>query len=383
MRELFVLIAHLLATLAKLTRPGGLGAVAAESLAVKHQLLIMKRAQRRAPNLTSWDRLLLGVCALLVSPKRLSKMAVILKPSTLLCFHHALVKRKYRLLYSPRKRRRPGPKGPSKELIGVVIEMKRRNPRFGCRKIAEQISRAFAVEINKDIVRRILIQHYRPVPGDDGPSWLTVIGHAKDSLWSVDFFRSESILLKSYWVMVVMDVFTRRIIGFGVAVANLDGTVICRMFNRAIAKQTPPRCLSSDHDPLFRFHRWLANLRVLEIDEIKAIPCTPRSHAFVERLIGTVRREYLDRTLFWNQSDLERKLENYKTYYNQHRCHSGLAGATPAQRSGVPPPPMAKLESYSWRQTLPGLISDPNSRMNWNSTQTRPFKASCRQTPPT
>jgi hypothetical protein len=128
MRELFILIAHLLVTLAKLGTRGGLGAVAAESLAVKHQLLIMKRAQRRAPNLTSWDRLVLGVCALLVSPKRLSKMAVILKPSTLLCFHRTLVKRKYRLLYSPRKRRRPGPKGPSKELIGVVIEMKRRIP---------------------------------------------------------------------------------------------------------------------------------------------------------------------------------------------------------------------------------------------------------------
>src|SRR3984957_5287189 len=203
MRELFILIAHLLVTLAKLGARGGLGAVAAESLAVKHQLLIMKRAQRRAPKLTSWDRLVLGVCALLVSPKRLSKMAVILKPSTLLCFHHALVKRKYRLLYSPRKRRRPGPKGPSKKLIGAVIEMKRRNPRFGCRKIAEQISRVFAIEINKDVVRRILLQRYRPVPGGDGPSWLTVIGHAKDSLWSI--------LLKSYWIMIVMDVFTRRI----------------------------------------------------------------------------------------------------------------------------------------------------------------------------
>src|SRR5580693_4688877 len=77
MRELFILIAHLLVTLAKLGTRGGLRAVAAESLAVKHQLLIMKRAQRRAPNLTSWDRLVLGVCALLVSPKRLSKMAVI------------------------------------------------------------------------------------------------------------------------------------------------------------------------------------------------------------------------------------------------------------------------------------------------------------------
>ena len=211
MRELFILIAHLLVTLAKLARPGGLGAVAAESLAVKHQLLIMKRAQRRAPNLTPWDRLVLGVCALLVSPKRLRKMAVILKPSTLLRFHHALVKLKYSLLYSGRKRRHPGPKGPSKELISAVIEMKRRNPRFGCRKTAEHISRAFAVEINKDLVRRILIQHYRPVSGGGGPSWLTVIGHAKDSLWSVDLFRCESILLKSYWVVVVMDLASQRL----------------------------------------------------------------------------------------------------------------------------------------------------------------------------
>src|SRR5271166_2253871 len=202
MGELFILIAHLLITLAKLARPGGVGAVAAESLAVKHQLLVMKRAQRRAPHLTSWDRLVLGVCALLVSPQRLSKLAVRLKPSTLLCFHHALVKRKYRLLYSPRKRRRPGPKGPSKALIGAVIEMKRRNPRFGCRKIAEHIARGFAVEINKDVVRRILIQHYRPLSGGGGPSWLTVIGHAKDSLWSADLFRCESILLKSYWIIV-------------------------------------------------------------------------------------------------------------------------------------------------------------------------------------
>ncbi len=251
MREVFILIAHLLVTLVRLARRRGLGAVAAESLAVKHQLLIMKRAQRRAPKLTSWDRLALGVCALFLSPKRLSKMAVILKASALLRFcasallrscasvlsPRPLVKRNYYLLYSPRKRRRPGPKGPSKELIDAVIEMKRRNPRFGCRKIAEQISSAFGIEINKDVVRRILIQHSRPVPSDDGPSWLTVIGHAKDSPWSVDFFRCESMLLKSYWIMVVMDVFTRRIIGLGVAPADLDGPVICRMRSIALDRE--------------------------------------------------------------------------------------------------------------------------------------------------
>jgi len=93
--------------------------------------------------------------------------------------------------------------------------MKKRNPRFGYRRIAMQISNAFGVEIDKDVVRRVLAKHHIPLraqansPNDEGPSWLTFIGHAKDSLWSLDFFRCESILLKSHWVMVVMDQFTR------------------------------------------------------------------------------------------------------------------------------------------------------------------------------
>jgi transposase InsO family protein len=355
----FRLIAHLLVTLARLARPGGVRAVAAESLAVKHQLLIMKRSQRRSPNLTAWDRLILGFCTLLVSPRRLGKIAVVLKTSTLLRLHRVLIKGKYRLLYSSRPRRRPGPRGPSRELIDSVVEMKRRNPYFGCRKIAEQISNVFGIELNKDVVRRILIRYYRPGPDGGGPSWLSVIGQARDRLWSVDLFRTESILLKSYWVMVVMDVYTRRIVGFGVAPANLDGIRVCRMFNRAIARQSLPRHLSSDHDPLFRFHRWRANLRILEVDEIKTIPATPRSHAFVERLIGTIRREYLDRIWFWNQSDLERKLEDYKVFYNQYRCHTGLTGATPAQRSGAPALPHACFDSYRWQQHCNGLFQTP------------------------
>jgi len=237
--------------------------------------------------------------------------------------------------------------------------MKRRNPYFGCRKIAEQISSAFGIEINKDVVRRILIRYYRPAPSGDGPSWLAVIGHAKDSLWSVDLFRCESILLKSYWVMAVIDVYTRRIIGFGVGTANLDGNRVCQMLNRVIARQTLPRHLSSDNDPLFRFHRWLANLRVLEVDQIKTLPGTPRSHAFVERLIGTVRREFLDRTFFWSRGDLERKHEGYQEYYNQYRCHTGLSGLTPARRSGAPSPPTVRLDSYRWRQHCRGLFQTP------------------------
>ena len=193
MSLLFILFAHLLVTLARVARPGGVRAVAAESLAVKHQLLIMNRSRLRSPNLTPWDRVILGFCTLPVSPRHLGRIAVILKTATLLRLHQVLVKRKYRLLYSSGPRRRPGPKGPSRELIDAVVEMKRPNPYFGCRKIAEQIFSAFGIAIKKDVVRRILVRHYPPEPDGGGPSWPAAIRYAKDRLWSVDLLRAESI----------------------------------------------------------------------------------------------------------------------------------------------------------------------------------------------
>jgi putative transposase len=224
MRELLFLAIHLLVTFARLLRPGGVRAVAAESLMLKHQLLISTRSRQRAPNLTSIDRFVLGLTTLFVSPSRIPKLGALIKPATLFKFHRALVDRKYHLLYSSSSRRRtPGPKGPSAELIAAIVEMKRRNARFGCVRIAQQISHAFGIEIDKDVVRRVLANHFRLEPGADGPSWLTFIGHLKDSLWSADLFRVESIRLRSHWVLVVMDVFTRRIIGFGVAPAYIDG----------------------------------------------------------------------------------------------------------------------------------------------------------------
>jgi putative transposase len=79
----------------------------------------------------------------------------------------------------------------------------------------------------------------------------------------------------------------------------------------------------------FEAHRWMANLRILEIDEIKTVPRVPWSHPFVERVIGTVRREFLDHVLFWNTGELERKLADFQNYYNEARGHASLAGQTP------------------------------------------------------
>ncbi len=208
-------------------------------------------------------------------------------------------------------------------------------------------------------MRRVLATHYRPGSGDGGPSWLTFIGHMRDSLWNVHLFRCESILLKSHWVLVVMDQFTRRIIGFGVHAGDVDGVALCCMFNRAISRMGSPRYLSSDHDPLFRYHRWQANLRVLDIQEVKTLPYIPRSHPFVERLIGTIRREYLDHVFFWNAADLERKLAEFQVYFNRSRVHSSLAGDTPAQVSGDSLTSRAELHNFRWQPHCRGLYELP------------------------
>ena len=93
-----------------------------------------------------------------------------------------------------------------------------------------------------------------------GGEWLTTIGHAKDSLRSrdagpIDLLRYDSILLKSHWVMVVMDQYTRRIISFGMHAGKVDGPALCRMFSEATSGQGCPTHISSDNHPLFQYHR--------------------------------------------------------------------------------------------------------------------------------
>jgi hypothetical protein len=111
MKDLIYLLFHLLTAIAKLIEPGGSRAVIAENLLLKQQLIIHSRSRQRAPNLATQDRTVLGLLSLFLNPQRLVRSAIIIKPSTLLACHKALKKRKYRLLYSPRGGRKPGPKG--------------------------------------------------------------------------------------------------------------------------------------------------------------------------------------------------------------------------------------------------------------------------------
>jgi len=105
-------------------------------------------------------------------------------------------------------------------------------------------------------------------------------------------------------------------------------------------------------------------LRILDVEEVKTVPYAPLSHPFVERLIGTIRRECLDRTLFWTAADLERKLFEFQCSYNGYRVHAGLAGRPPASMpngGGA----RASLGSYRWQPHSPCAVSHADRSMRW------------------
>jgi transposase InsO family protein len=332
--------------------------IAAENLILRQQLIVMSRSRKRSPKLTASDRTIFATLSQIISRRRLSKLAIVVRPATILRFHKALVERKYRILFSAGSSRKPGPKGPDDELIRLVVAIKQKNPRMGYDRIAMQVLQAFGINIDKHVVRRILAKYYKPLY-NDGPSWLTFIAQTKDSLWSLDLFRCEPINLKSHWVMVAIDVHTRQIIGFSIHAGDVNGATACRMFKKILGGRSPPNKISTDHDPIFTYHQWKANLRILGIEEIKTVPFVPASHPFVERTIGSIRREILDHTLFWNKRDLSRKLDQYKNYFNEVRGHLSLNGKTPLQQTEKTNVPETDIRNYEWLSHCNGLFQLP------------------------
>ena len=369
MRSFIEIVTQLLFTLLKLCKPGGVKALVAENIALRQQLITLSRKRNKSPKLNTQDRWLFGILASCITRSRLHKIAIAIKPTTILKFHKALVQRKYKRLYLNGGNKKLGRHGPSQELIDLVIEMKQRNPNYGYRRIAMQIYQSLGVTISCFAVGRILRKHHSLFPSgnNNGPFWLTFIGNMSDTLWSrdagpVDFLKCESITMKTHTVMAVIDQYSRRIIGFAVHVGDPSGIDICCMFNSIISEQTQlPKYLSSDNDPLFKFHRWQANLRILDIGEIKSVPYMPESHPFIERLFRSVRNELLDQTLFWNGNDLQTKLNKYKVYYNNTRGHWSLNQSTPHQQvEGKSSPKITeKFHFLHWQSHCSGLFHTP------------------------
>ena len=211
MKTLALLVIHVLTMATQRGGPGGVKAVIAESVLLKHQQLIARRSVGIMLRLTTSDRFPCSFLVLFMHPGRIQEVAVVLKPATLTKFRRVLLSRNYHRLFSSQKNRKLGPKSPSDDLVRVIVELKQRNTQFGFPRIAQQINKAFGVNINKDVVRSALAKHYHPKPYGGGPSWLTFFRHTSDSLWSIALFQHKSIIQRIHSSLLAIGQCTRRI----------------------------------------------------------------------------------------------------------------------------------------------------------------------------
>ena len=160
--------------------------------------------------------------------------------------------------------------------------------------------------------------------------------------------------------MVVMDQFTRKIVGFSVHRGPIDGGIICFMFSKIASRKVLPKYLSTDNDPEFQYWLWKVNLEIHDhIDEIKTGPYCPWSYPFVERLIGTCRREFTESSLFWSERNLEMKLNAFQQYFNSYRVHYSHEGKTPDEFNGECPLARIKLNNFKWKPVCGGMYHTP------------------------
>ena len=268
---------------------------------------------------------------------------------------------KYRRLFSSSARpKKPGPKGPSESLIRAIVELKSRNPRFGCPRIARIISQTFGVDIDKNVVHRVLAKPLSSRPGRNRA--LVVVVRRTHDRQSVERGPLALCVHRAPERLGARGHGPVHAAPRGIRCASRTGSrhpASAACATPAIQGRGAPRHLSTDHDPLFEAHRWTANLRLLEIDEIKTVPHVPLSHPFVERLIGTMRRECLDHVLFWNAGDLERKLADFQAYYNAARSHASLEGYTPLGFAGERTAARAEFNHVRWISHCRGMVQLP------------------------
>jgi putative transposase len=342
--------------------PGGKKSLVAENIFLRQQLAILRRKQgfKKCPRLNNQDKIIFAVLGGLLSKVQLVRSAIVIRPSTVLKLHRLFVNAKYRFIYKPSVGK-PGPQKPSRALIDLVVQTKIKNPSMGCLQIAQLISLNFDFTIGKSSVFRILKQYLPSAGPSPNESWLALFGVKRDHLWSMDLFRVESAFLKAHWVMVVMDMYSRRIVGFASEKGSVDAATACRMFNRIALGQTIPKYLSTDWDELFQTQIWEAGLRVREIQHVRSIGGVPWSHPYIESVIGKIRSECTDRILFFSQEQLEARLEEYRVFFNDRRPHSSLSGHTPETFCGNLERKKASIGKFRWKGQCRGLFSVPTA----------------------
>jgi hypothetical protein len=306
------------------------GAKDLETLVLRHQLRVLRRTAGR-PQLRAIDRVLLAAASRVLPRDRWVAFLVTL--ATLLRWHRELVRRKW----TYRRTGRPGrpPIGP--EVRALILRLARENPRWGCVRILGEL-RKLGIPVGGTTIRTLLrTARLGPAPRRSGPTWSEFL-RAQEGIIACDFFTAETAWLRTLYVLVFIELGSRRI-HVSPSTAHPDSAWVTQQARnlalRLDGRASPVRFLIRDRDTKFS-RSFDTVLRSEGCGSSAPRSGAPNANAHAERVIETIRAECLDWSLFWGRRHLDRTLRIYAEHYNRGRPHRALGLAPPLAAVGEP-----------------------------------------------
>ena len=298
--------------------------LALENLALRQQLAALKRTQKR-PAIRTKDRLFWVWFSRIWSGWRAPLLIV--KPETVIGWH----RKGFRLFWTQLSRRKIGGR-PSvdAQLRALIKQMTRANPLWGAPRIHGELLK-LGIDISERSVSRLMPKDRKP----PSQTWRTFLENHYKEMVSIDFMTVPTAAFRVLYVLVVLAHDRRRVVHFNVT-AHPTAAWTAQQIIEAFPEETAPRFLLRDRDQIYgeEFRRRVAGMK---IEEVMTAPHSPWQSPFVERLIGSIRRECLDHVIVLGERHLRQILRSYFEYYHRSRTHLSLAKDAPEPRAKQPP----------------------------------------------
>src|SRR5438445_2627240 len=315
---MLILLSALVSTLCSRFRSRA--ALELEHMALRHQIGVLKRSARKRPKLTAADRLFWVFLSRVWGDWR--SALDIVKPATAIAWH----RKGFRLFWTWKIRHgRVGRPAVSREVRDLIRKMSRENPLWGSPHIHGELLK-LGIEISETSVAKYMVRHRKP----PSQSWRTFLDNHIHSLVSVDYFTVPTIRFQVLYVFLVLAHDRRRVVHFNVT-AHPTAEWTAQQLREAFPFDQIPRYLLRDRDQIFG-DTFREQVKDMQIEEVLSAPRSPWQRAYVERLIGSIRRECLDHVIAFGEASLRRTLSCYFSYYHQTRTHLCLEKDAPEPR---------------------------------------------------
>ncbi|MBV9200680.1 MAG: transposase [Alphaproteobacteria bacterium] len=291
-----------------------------ENLALRQQLAVLRRFAPKRWKLTSADRIFWVWWRRVWSDWK--SALLIVQAETVVAWH----RKGFRLFWRWKIRHgQPGRPAVPKEVRDLIRRMSRNNPHWGAPHLHGDLLK-LGIEITEPTVSQYMVRHRQP----PSQTWRTFLQNHVSSLVSVDFLTVPTIRFQILYVFLVLAHDRRRIVYFGVT-AHPTAEWTAQQLREAFPWDSAPQYLLRDRDRIFG-QGLVEQVKAMGIQQVLSAPRSPWQRAYVERVIGSIRRECLDHVIVFSEQSLRRTLTAYFSYYHPWRTHLSLDNDAPQPR---------------------------------------------------